>query len=116
MASEGPEGGARGPGPAVAIFATAPAVPRPRALAPPWRLALVADVARATALMLAWQGVLWLFALLASYAGRPGTAPVTATEFFTRVLLKAEGVLHLAIARQGYDATSAAYPPFFAML
>jgi hypothetical protein len=66
--------------------------------------------------MLAWQGITWFFALLASYAGRPGTAPISAHEFFTRVLVQEEGVRQLAIAREGYDAATAAHPPFFAML
>jgi hypothetical protein len=91
-------------------------IARPRSFAIPWRATLVADVAAATALMFAWQGIVWLFALLASYAAQPGTAPAGATEFFNRVLLQEGGLRHLAIARQGYDATSAAHPPFFAML
>ncbi len=116
MATDGAEGRAGRSAPIVATLGNTGPIPRPRSFAIPWRATLVADVVAATALMFAWQGIVWLFALLASYAGRPGTAPVSATEFFTRVLLQEEGLRHLAIARQGYDATSAAHPPFFAML
>ena len=116
MATDGAEGRTGRVAPAVATLGNTGPLARPRSFAIPWRAMLVADVVAATALMLAWQGILWIFALLASHAGRPGTAPVSATDFFTRTLLQEEGLRHLAIARQGYDATSAAHPPFFAML
>jgi hypothetical protein len=116
MATDGAEGRTGRVAPVVATLGNTGPIARPRSFAIPWRATLVADVAAATALMFAWQGIVWLFALLASYAGRPGTAPVSATEFFTRVSLQEGGLRHLAIARQGYDATSAAHPPFFAML
>jgi hypothetical protein len=95
---------------------TAGQLARPRTGVAIWRTALAIDLATATGLMVAWQGVLWLFALLVAYAGRIGTAPETSDEFFTRILVKAEGVRHLDIARHGYDSLSAAHPPFFAML
>jgi hypothetical protein len=116
MASERSEGRVGRSAPAAATFGNTGPIARPRPFAIPWRATLVADIAAATGLMLAWQGITWFFALLASYAGRPGTAPISAHEFFTRVLLQEEGVRHLGIARDGYDATTAAHPPFFAML
>lgn len=116
MAVERPERRVAPAAQVVATLATARDVARPRPLVFPWGAARFADLVAATGLVLAWQGVLWLFALLAAYAGRPGTAPASASEFFTRVLLKEEGLRHLAIASRGYDTLSAAHPPFFAML
>lgn len=116
MATDGAEGRTGRVTPVVATLGNTGPISRPRSFAIPWRATLVADVVAATGLMAAWQGIVWLFALLASYAGQTGTAPVSATEFFARVLLQEEGLRHLSIARVGYDATSAAHPPFFAML
>ena len=119
MASEGPERRVGGSAPAVAMLANrgnTGQLARPRTGVAFWRTALAIDIAMASGLMVAWQGVLWLFALLAAYAGRVGTAPETTGEFFTRILVKAEGARHLAIAQYGYDSLSAAHPPFFAML
>src|SRR5512140_2211286 len=98
MASEGPERRVGGAAPAIAMLAnggnTGQFV-RPRTGVAFWRTALAIDIATATGLMVAWQGVLWLFALLVAYAGRAGTAPETSDEFFTRILVKAEGARHL---------------------
>lgn len=116
MAGERPERGAGRSSPAVAVLGQTGPLPRPRAVVAPWPGALVADAALATGVVVGWQGALWLFALLASYAGEAGSAPASAGEFFARVLVKAEGTRQLALARGGYDALSAAYPPFFAML
>lgn len=116
MATEGAEGRAGRVAPVVATLANTGPIARPRSFAIPWGATLVNDIVAATGLMVAWQAIAWLFAMFASYAGWPGTAPETAPEFFTRVLLSDDGFRHLAIARDGYDAISAAHPPFFAML
>ena len=117
MAAERPERRAARATPVVATFATTGEVARPRQLAiPAWVPRLLPDIAAATGLMALWQGAIWLFAVLVAYAGRPGTAPESTTELFTRILLKGEGLRHLAIAQWGYDASTAAHPPFFAML
>jgi len=116
MATDRAEGRAGRAAPAIATLTNTGPIARPRSFAIPWRTTIVTDIVAATGLMLAWQAIIWFFALLASYAGRPGTAPITSTEYFTRVLLQEEGVRQLAIARGGYDSTTAAHPPFFAML
>ena len=117
MAAERAERRAARATPAIATYATAGEIARPRQLAIPAFVArLVHDVVAATGLMALWQGAIWLFAVLVAYAGRPGTAPGSATELFIRILLKGEGLRHLSIARGGYDASTAGHPPFFAML
>ena len=117
MAAERPERRGARATPVVATFATAREIARPRQLAiPAWVPHLLPDFAAATGLMALWQAALWLFAVLVAYAGRPGTAPESTTELFTRILLKGEGLRHLSIAQWSYDASTAAHPPFFAML
>lgn len=82
----------------------------------PW-----ADIGAVAGMVAFWRGVLWLFALLASYLGRDAYPPQGAHEFFARALLQGEALWYIWIGERGYDVipgrpSTAAFPPLFPLL